>query len=143
VTVYADTSALFGLFHPADVFFRVVNQRRAASGARFLYPPWLRFELRHNLRCARVDTLGETAWHALAASEQHLLRGLSMDLLGQLQRAEKLSETLSATEDFIGAGDVLHVAAARQLDADEFWTCDTGQAAFARAAGLKVHQFTL
>ena len=139
--VFADTSALFGLFHPRDVFFTAVNDRRQKTSAEFFYPPWLRHELRHNLRAARVDADGEAAWQALCAAEKHLLRGLRVDLLGQLQRAEKLWETFGAKVSFIGAADVLHVAAALDIGAAEFWTCDDGQAEFARTTGLKVIQF--
>lgn len=138
---YADTSALFALFHPRDEFFNPVNQRQRKSAVRFLYPPWLRYELRHNLRRTRTDADGEAAWRALQAAEAHALHGLTLDLLGQLQQADKLSEAHGRKLDLIGAGDVLHVAGAIQLAADEFWTCDGVQADWARAAGLKVVEF--
>lgn len=138
---YADTSALFALLHPGDEFFYTVNQRLRKTGARFFYPPWLRYELRHNLRRYRTNAAGETAWQALLAAEAHTLHGLTADLLGQLQRADKLSDLNSRQIEGVGAGDVLHLASALQLAASEFWTCDSAQAAWARAAGLKVVEF--
>ena len=138
---YADTSVLFALLHPGDEFFHTVNQRRRKTGAHFFYPPWLRYELRHTLRLARTNAAGETAWRALLAAESNTLHGLTVDLLGQLQRADKLSEVNSRQLGFVGAGDVLHLASALHLAADEFWTCDRAQADWARAVGLKVVEF--
>jgi hypothetical protein len=36
----------------------------------FLYWSFMRYELRHNLRQARVDSYGEVAWKALRAAER-------------------------------------------------------------------------
>lgn len=138
---YADTSALFALFHPGDAFARAVNAHQLSAGADFHYPALLRFELRHTLGLARTHPDGETAWRALLAGERGRLRGVRQDLLAVLQLAGTLSARHSRACPAAGAVDVLHAAAALDLRAAEFWTCDGGQAAFARAVGLKVVQF--
>jgi hypothetical protein len=113
----------------------------------FVYWSWLRYELRHNLRMARVDSYGEIAWHALRAAEKTAARlrwqsELTADKM--LDAAEELSAD-KAKEIDCGSGDFLHVAAARRLNLlsgiDEFWTCDVQQAELARAAGLATRLF--
>lgn len=141
MNAYAETSALFALFHPRDEFTRAVNAHQRKVAAHLLYPPLLRFELRHSLTLARVDADGETAWLSLVVGERHGLRGVRQDLLGVVQLAGELSTRYARNCRSTGATDVLHVAAAVDLGAAEFWTCDAGQAEFARAAGLKVVQF--
>ena len=141
MNAYADTSALFALFHPRDEFARAVNAHQRRVAAHLFYPPLLRFELRHSLTLARVDADGETAWQALDVGERHGLGGVRQELLGVVQLAGELSRKHARTCPGAGAMDVLHVAAALDLGAAEFWTCDAGQAKFARAAGLKVIQF--
>lgn len=138
---YADTSALFALFHPGDEFTRTVNAHLRRAPADLHYPPLLRFELRHVLAQARGDADGETAWRALLAGERGRLRGVRQDPLGVLHRAGELSARHARECPAAGALDVLHAAAALELGAAEFWTCDGGQAAFARAAGLVVVEF--
>ena len=88
-----------------------------------------------------MDADGETAWQALDVAERHGLGGVRQDQLGVLQLAGELSREHARTYPGAGAMDVLHVAAALDLGAAEFWTCDVGQAKFARAAGLRVVQF--
>jgi predicted nucleic acid-binding protein len=131
---------LFALFHPRTEFTLSVNARQRRFSADFFYPPWLRFELRHNLNAARTDRHGETGWQALLAAERHRLRAVREDWLGVIQLALELSMR-HGSEHECGAVDVLHVASALTLRAEEFWTCDTAQAAFARAAGLNVVDF--
>ena len=57
-------------------------------------------------------------------------------------RARMLSESFT---ERLGSRslDILHVAAALELHADVFLTCDRNQAALAKAAGLKVHLVTV
>lgn len=141
MNAYADTSALFALFHPRDLFNPGVCAHVGAATAELFYPSWLRFELRHTLTLARVDADGETAWRALLAGERRRLRGVRQDALGVIQLAGELSARHARDCPDAGALDVLHAAAALELGAAEFWTCDEGQADFARAAGLQVVQF--
>lgn len=107
----------------------------------------MRYELRHNLKQARVDRYGEVAWKALRAAERTQARlrwqpQLKCDLL--LESAEELSAR-HAAEFSAGSADFLHVSAARRLHLlsglNQFWTCDAEQAKTARSAGLPVRLF--
>ena len=147
--VYADSSVLFAWFHPHDEFAAVVDAAVRKLSPDFVYWPFLRFELRHNLRLTRVDSHGEVAWRALRAAEKTSSRlrwqaELTADKM--LDAAEELSAEKSRKFD-CGSADYLHVAAARRLsllnEIDEFWTCDTAQAALANAANLKTRLFEL
>lgn len=147
--VYADSSVLFAWFHPNDEFSTVVDAAVQKASPDFVYWPYLRFELRHNLRISRVDSEGEVAWRALRASEKTSSRlrwqaELTADKM--LDAAEELSADKWRKFD-CGSADYLHVAAARRLKLlngiDEFWTCDTAQAGLAKAAGLKTRLFEL
>ncbi len=53
--VYADTSALFAFFHPKDQFSAVLKDAVQRHSPDFVYWSCMRYELRHNLRQARVD----------------------------------------------------------------------------------------
>ena len=132
MNAYAETSALVALFHLRDHFARQVNDRQAKMRADLYFPPLLRFELWHVLTSARTDAAGETAWRAMLAGESGRLRGISQDLLRVVQRAGELSQRHARACPEAGA---------LELGAAEFWTCDGGQAEFARAAGLAVVEF--
>ena len=138
-TVYADSSALFALFHPRDALHAAVEQWQRRHSADFLSNAVLRFELRHNLRLCRGDPDGETAWRALQVAERSAarLRLSDLDLERTFAQAESLSRRFSQ-HSRCGAMDVFHVAAALEQEAERFLTCDERQAAFARAAGLSV-----
>ena len=68
--VYADTSALFAFFHPRDEFSAILTEAARKHSPDFVYWSFMRYELRHNLRQARVDSYGEVAWKALRAAER-------------------------------------------------------------------------
>ena len=147
--VYADTSALFAHYHPRDEFSALVDAAVRATAPDFVYWSWLRYELRHNIRLTRQDKHGAAAWNALRASEKMQTRlrwqpDLRADSV--LESADELS-ALDGDEYGAGAGDVLHVAAARKFHLltglDEFWTCDAAQAAIAKRAGLPTRLFSL
>ncbi len=147
--VYADSSVLFAYFHPNDEFSTVVDAAVRKEAADFVYWPFVRFELRHNLRMTRVDPDGEVAWRALRAAEKTSSRlrwqaELTADKM--LDAAEVLSAERSS-QFACGSAEYLHVAAARRLvllnGIDEFWTCDSAQARLAKAAGLKTRLFEL
>ena len=115
--VYADTSALFAYFHPDDEFSAVVDAAAQTQLPDFVYWPFLRYELRHNLRLTRTDSHGEVAWRALRAAEKTAARlrwqnELTADKL--LDAAEELSAEKARSAD-CGSSDYLHVAAARRL----------------------------
>ena len=145
--VYADSSVLFAYFHPNDEFSSEVDRAVQKGSPDFAYWPFLRFELRHNLRLSRVDPDGEVAWRALRAAERTAARlrwqsELTTDKM--LDTAEELSADKAKGFD-CGSADYLHVAAARRLHLlngiDQFWTCDLTQAALAKSAGLKTRLF--
>ena len=145
--VYADSSVLFAYFHPCDEFSFTVDRAVQKAAPDFIYWPFLRFEVRHNLRMSRVDSDGEVAWRALRAAESTASRlrwqtELTADKM--LDAAEELSAD-KVSKFGCGSVDYLHVAAARRLNLlngiDEFWTCDIMQAGLARAAGLKTRLF--
>lgn len=147
--VYADSSVLFAYFHPRDEFSAVVDAAVRGESPDFVYWPFLRFELRHNLRMTRVDSDGEVAWRALRAAERTASRlcwqpELTADKM--LDAAEELSAEKSSSFD-CGSADYLHVAAARRVHLlngiDQFWTCDATQSGLAKAAGLKTRLFQL
>ena len=147
--VYADTSALFAYFHPDDEFSAVVDAAVLTYWPDFVYWPFLRYELRHNLRLTRTDSHGEAAWRALRAAEKTVARlrwqeELTADKM--LDAAEELSAEKTRACD-CGSSDYLHIAAARRLhllsELEEFWTCDAAQAMLARSVGLKTSLFEL
>jgi len=147
--VYADTSALFAVFHPRDEFAAPVTAAVQKVSPDFVYWPFLRYELRHNLRQARVDSYGELAWKALRAAERTQARlrwqpDLRCDSV--VESADEFSGQ-RALEFSAGSADFLHVSAACRLHrlsaVDEFWTCDSEQSKVAKAAGLKVRLFTI
>jgi predicted nucleic acid-binding protein len=147
--VYADTSALFAFFHPKDEFAALVTEAVRRHAADFVYWSFVRYELRHNLRQARVDSHGELAWRALRVAERTQARlrwqsDLKVDSV--LESADELSAQ-RALESRAGSADFFHIAAARRLHLlsgiDGFWTCDEEQAKAAKAAGLRVRLFGL
>jgi predicted nucleic acid-binding protein len=147
--VYADTSALFAFFHPKDEFSRILTEAVRKAAPDFVYWSFLRYELRHNLRQARVDAYGEIAWKALRASERTQARlrwqpDLKCDSV--LESADEFSGQ-RAREFAAGSADFLHISAARRLHLllgiDQFWTCDAEQSKAAEAAGLRVRLFAL
>lgn len=147
--VYADTSALFAFFYANDEFAPAVTEAVRKASTDFVYWSFLRYELRHNLRQARGDADGESAWTALRASERTQARlrwqpDLKCDSL--LEAADELSASAAQSSDFrSGSSDLLHIAAARRLHLlsgiDGFWTCDREQARAAKEIGLNVRLF--
>ncbi len=138
--VYADTSILFALCFPDDPFFRTVNQRTQTEEPAFFYPPLLRFEVRHSLTLARGEKHGETGWRALQAAEKFFV-GVRENWLSVVELSGELSAK-HGRKIQCGGVDVLHVASAVRLGAAEFWTGDRAQAELAKAAGLKVVDFS-
>jgi predicted nucleic acid-binding protein len=147
--VYADTSALFAFFHPKDAFSVLLTRAARKLAPDFVYWSFLRYELRHNLRQARVDPYGEVAWSALRAAERTQARlrwqpDLKCDSI--LEAAEEFSGA-RAREFAAGSADFLHIAAARRLHhlfgLEEFWTCDEEQSKAVKVAGLKVRVLAL
>jgi len=144
--IYADTSVLFASFHPRDAFSRKVIPAVRSEQPDFVYWSYLKFELRHNLRQVNTDSSGAAAWRALRAAESTRARFTWQDLAADrlIEEADNLSAQHAAAHD-AGAADWLHIAAARKVSfltsLDAFWTCDQGQAAAAKLAGLPTRLF--
>ena len=142
MVAYADTSFLFSLYA------QDANTPRAAKTAAALHAPLVitplqAFELRNALRLAvfRGD---------ITESEQRRLHGLidADTKAGSLvetpvswaeiyARAEALSAAHTAALGTRGF-DIVHVATAAAIGADEFCTFDARQKALAMKAGMKV-----
>lgn len=147
--VYAETSALYAFFHPRDEFSDAIMEAVVKNPPDFIYWSFLRYELRHNLRQARVDSDGETAWKALRAAERTQARlrwQPELKCESVLEAADEYSAQ-HAVDSRAGSADFLHICAARRIHLltvlDAFWTCDAEQAKAAKKAGLKVRLFIL
>jgi predicted nucleic acid-binding protein len=144
--VYADTSALFALFHPRDIFADTVMAAVKKESPEFVYWAFLKFELRHVLRQSNTDTYGAAALRALRAAENNgsRLRWQKMEANRVIEDADALSMQHAAGLT-AGAADWFHVAAARKISflasLDEFWTCDAAQAKAAQTVGLPTRLF--
>ena len=132
MNVYADTSVLIALFHPADVFSEQVNAWVGNQSIDFVWNSALRNEVRHNLRTLNT-TYARTAWNALRASENNGRLKIGREWLGQLiNAADELSAEKAKTVP-AGTWDYFHVAAGLASGADCFATCDALQADLAKA----------
>jgi predicted nucleic acid-binding protein len=147
--VYADTSALFAFFHPRDEFSWPLARAVERYSPDFAYWSFARFELRHNLRQARVDSYGEIAWQALRSAERTQARlrwNPDLKCESLLESADELSAQ-HAIRVGAGSSDFLHIAAAKRLqrtaEITAFWTCDQAQADAANVAGLKTRLFSV
>jgi predicted nucleic acid-binding protein len=143
VKIYADTSALMAWFHPADQFAQAVTDWCRERLPEFSWNLLLRIELRHNLR-RLTGKYAAPAWHAYRASEtSRKLRLTTLSLSELLERGDELSAR-HAQASHAGTWDFVHVAAAQNVRAEIFITCDVAQADLARVVGLsKVHLFQM
>jgi predicted nucleic acid-binding protein len=134
MNVYADTSVLIALFHPADIFSKQINDWVGENTIDFFWNPFLRNEVRHNLR--KIDSsYSRTAWNALRAAESTGRLSFGRDkLIQSLEAADNLSAERAAAIP-AGTWDFFHVAAALAAGADCFATCDQLQADLAKATG--------
>ena len=132
---YADSSVLVAWFHADDQFAQEVTKWVRHHVTDFIWNPFLRVEVRHNLRQLKTP-YARAAWNALRASENcgRLLFGRAkfhelLEALDELS-AEKANAVPAGTWDF------LHVAAAIQAKAHCFATCDRLQADLALQCGF-------
>jgi predicted nucleic acid-binding protein len=142
LVIYPDTSFLIPLY---------VDEARSEEAGRFMqrardpliYTPFHRLEMRTALR---VHVFRK---HLTSESLRIVFRDINHDLEGNVLHHVPLdwSDALRQAEEIgaeyvaqIGArsGDLLHVASAIALDAEEFCTFDVRQAELAKRAGLKV-----
>jgi predicted nucleic acid-binding protein len=139
--LYADTSVLIAWFHPTDEFAPSVTVWCRSRSPEFCWNPFLRTELRHNLRRLSGE-YAATAWHAYRASESSNRLRMGVHRLNDLlEWGDELSARFAAN-NAAGTWDFVHVAAAQHAGAQAFITCDVAQAELARLAGLPaVHLF--
>lgn len=150
--LYADSSYLLQLLAPDFASAAAIALHRKLGRPACLFTPLHELEVPNALRLRRfaVTRLASAARRqelkaaadALRRLELHLdtgrFRRTPLDWHETNARAQQLSER--HTEKLGSRSlDILHVAAALELHADSFLTCDRAQAALARAAGLKVH----
>jgi predicted nucleic acid-binding protein len=134
MNVYADTSVLIALFHPADVFSEQVNDWVGDQSIDLIWNSLLRNEVRHNLRKLNSN-YSRTAWNSLRAAENTGRLAIGRERLNQLlDAADELSVEHAKTTS-AGTWDYFHVAAAMAASAECFATCDQLQAELAKAAG--------
>lgn len=139
---YADTGLLCSLYAP-DAHSAAAMARMSAAGEA-LPITWLhQLELRNALRL-RVFRREITATQKEASLNLFLadlaggvLVGASPELADVTREAERLSASFSERLG-VRSLDILHVAAALVLGAEEFWTFDNRQAALAGACGLRL-----
>lgn len=139
---YADTGLLCSLYAPDAHTATAVARMGAATEA--LPITWLhQLELRNALRL-RVFRREITAAQKesslnlfLADLAGGVLAGASPDLADVTREAERLSASFSERLG-VRSLDILHVAGALVLGAEEFWTFDNRQAALASACGLRL-----
>jgi predicted nucleic acid-binding protein len=132
---YADSSVLVAWFHADDQFAEQVTNWVRENVTDFIWNPFLRVEVRHNLRKLKMP-YARTAWNALRASERsgRLLFG-RVRFHDLLEAADELSAE-KANAIPAGTWDFLHVAAAIQTKAACFATCDRLQADLALQCGF-------
>jgi len=139
---YADTGLLCSLYAPDA--HTVAAAKRVAGAKEALPITWLhQLELRNALRLKvfrrEITTAQKEASLNLFLSDLagRILAGSSPAAEDVSREAERLSASFS--EKLGGRSlDILHVAAALVLGAEEFWTFDARQAALAKASGLRV-----
>ena len=140
MNVFADTSFLVSLYHPD------ANSARAAKqvllGPVFLLTPLIELEITNalELRVFRNEATASQSRAARTEFQRHVDEGLfsktSMpttvyDLAGRIARRATARMGTRAL-------DILQVASAILLRAEEFWTLDARQAKLARDQDLKV-----
>jgi len=142
MVVCGDTSFFFSLYGNDANSGRAVKWVAACRGSLTL-SPYNTYELGNALRFAEFRKAIQPAeaarsWSQFEAAVQcgRLLK-VVCNLADVLDEATRLSSTHTLTGGHRGF-DVLHVAAALVLRADEFLTFDVNQIKLAQAEGLKV-----
>jgi predicted nucleic acid-binding protein len=140
--IYADTSFLVSLYideQQTEIAQKYVEK----AGGGLAFTPFHRLELRTalRLRVFRGTITTEYLKSSFRLVETDLrdgaFRHVPLNWHETLREAEEVAEAHLIQ---VGArsGDLLHVASALVLDADEFCTFDQRQAELAKRAGLKV-----
>lgn len=144
MSVYADTSFLLSWFVPDANHAQALTRVRSATvPLRLPWTPWNAGEFNNAARTLRargiltdasLRALPRQVRAALAAAD---LVATPLPAYNWWAEAEAVSHAHTVTLN-VRTLDVLHVAAARVLEATEFLSFDNRQRALARAAGLRV-----
>ena len=141
--VYADSSFIVALYLQQQRSGRVIALLQR-YGRALPFTPWHRLEVRNAIRLAvrqRVidRVLAKTQLKQLDTDlkEEAVLVHEAIDWIDVLREAENLG---AAHNENIGCRStgLFHVASARELGCDTFFTFDDKQTAMAKAAGLTV-----
>ena len=146
--IYADPSFLCSLYGWDDLS-SVAQNTYAGDGRRpLLLTPWQRFECRNAIRLAihRLRRAGRTvpfrAGNVFKQIDEDVsagrLRHVDVDWDDSMRLAEDLSAKFTELTGCASV-DVWHVAAARLLEADTFWTFDGEQHELAHRTGYFKH----
>lgn len=140
---YADSSFLVALYlqresSPAAAAFM------QSHGRALPFTPWHRLEVRNAIRLAVFQGLIDSGQARTQLKqmdtdlrEETLIVHAPVDWVAVLRRAEQLG---AAHNEMTGcrSSDLFHIAAAVEMEAELFLTCDARQKKMAQAAGLKV-----
>ena len=142
--IYADPSFLFS-FYALDA--NTVSASRTYSSDQrrpLIFTPWQRFELRNTVRLAvyRMRKAGQLIPFQrgiiFQTIEQDLTNGIlrhfDLEWRDVFRVAEQLSDAYTETTG-PGSVDIWHIACAKMLGADSFWTFDGNQRDAAKATG--------
>jgi predicted nucleic acid-binding protein len=139
--VYADSSFLVSLYSlDAHSSRATANVRRLSP--ELLLTPLSEFELTNGLqlRVFRNESSVAEISDALTELQQHVESGF-YKMVGMPATVYELARRIAFKRTAIAgtrALDVLHVASAILLNAEEFWTFDNRQAKVAKAEGLQL-----
>ena len=148
MSAFADTSFLFAFYFRRDASQRAIEKVQASMQPlrisalvhyEFLQAVWLEVWFRAN---GEPRGMNQTdAQNGLAAFDLDVEQGLwdiaALDWDGVIREAERLAVNHTPRHG-ARALDILHIATARQLGANEFLTFDTNQRRIAEAEGLAV-----
>jgi len=145
---YPDTSFLCALYREQDnskqadaLFGKLTGPLPVAALVLFEFRQSVRLRtFLHRQDAAKGYSKGQ-ATRMLAALRDDISAGrlqiVSLDWAKVISAAEQLSAQHTSKEGHRGF-DILHVAAARELEANDFLTFDSRQSSLAKAAGLRV-----
>jgi predicted nucleic acid-binding protein len=139
---YPDTSFLLPLYMPEPSSSRV-RDYVAQLDEPLIYTPFHRLETRTAIRTRSFrEGVSVAAVRAIfrkidSTLEEDILRHAPLDWNAALREAENVAQA-HVMQMGANSADLLHVACALVLDAEEFLTFDQRQAVLAKRAGLNV-----
>jgi predicted nucleic acid-binding protein len=139
---YPDTSFLLPLYMPEQTSAQV-HRYVSQLSEPLIYTPFHRLETRTAIRTRSFrEGVSPAAVRAIfqkidSSLEEDILRHAPLDWNSALREAENVAEA-HVMQMGASSADLLHVACALVLNAEEFLTFDQRQAILAKRAGLKV-----